>query len=408
MRWVVASKGARDAYQVPLALASAGKLEALVTDWYSPFDRDWFKSLMRFAPVEVESQLRRRYREGLPSGRVRTMPLELARTKLDERSASDRGDNRLGGLAGRMAERAGAGLFSYSYYAHAAFENCRTTLPKLLFQVHPHPRSIRNLLQAEMELVPEARASLLAEVELSMPDDRFAQLCREPSMADACVAASGYTKRTLIENGVGADQVRVIPYGVDLELFSPPVKPREDANVFRVVFAGQMIQRKGLSYLLEAWRRLRLPQAELVIVGRGGSDAGLLAKYEGSFRLESSVSFERLRELYQTSDVCCVPSLVEGFGQVYLESLACGTPVIATPNTGAADFVPEAGAGFIVPIRDIDALSERLAWCHGHRAELAAMRVAARASAEAHTWDAFRRAIVDTVGDLETGEARAA
>ncbi len=402
MKWVVAFKGSRDAYQVPLALAEAGKLEALVTDWYSPFDREWFSRSINLLPALLGAALKRRYQQGLASTMVRSRPLELVRTKLDARRASDAGDNRIGALAGQLAGGQRSGLLSYSYYGHAAFTSpAASRLPKIIFQVHPHPASIRALLSEEMERVPEARASLSGEVELNMPPRRYAQLCEEPLLADMCLAASQYTKNTLVENGIRKDRVRVIPYGVDLEKFYPAPILTSTAAPFRVLFAGQMVQRKGLSYLLEAWRRLALPKAELTLVGRGQMDERLLAKYEGSYRLKVGVSASELKVLFQSSDVCCVPSLVEGFGLVYLESLACGTPVIATPNTGAADLIHDGDGGFIVPIRDVEALMERLEWCYEHRIDLAEMREACRRLAERHTWDAFRHNLVAAVREVE-------
>nr|WP_276510149.1 glycosyltransferase family 4 protein [Longimicrobium terrae] len=220
-------------------------------------------------------------------------------------------------------------------------------------------------------------------------------------MAEHCFVASAFTRRTLVENGVHPDRVTVIPYGVDLERFQPPAAP--PLGPLRVLFVGQMVQRKGLRYLLEAWKRAALPDAELVLAGRGRMDDELLAQYAGLFRLERDAGPDRLRELYQESDICCVPSLAEGFGLVYLESLACGTPVIGTDNTGAADLVRDGQEGFVVPIRDTDALVDRLRWCHANRDELAAMRTLARRRAEEHSWPAFRRALVAGLRALDTG-----
>lgn len=409
MQWVVAFKGSRDAYQVPLALAEGDKLAAFVTDWYSPFDTKWFRGISKLLPARALHPLRKRFRSGLPSRKVHTRPFELLRTKLNVRAASDVGDNRIGVLAGALAADTRAGLLSYSYYAHAAFNHiaARET-PKVIFQVHPHPRSIRNLLSEEIQLNPEGRESLEREIELSLDDKRFAQLSEEPLLAGMCLAASEFTKRTLVENGVSAEKIRVVPYGVDLTRFHPAASNEKSHGSdgasdapFRVLFAGQMIQRKGLSYLLEAWKRLALPHAELILVGRGGADGHLLAKYEGLYQLKVASSVEHLRELYQTSDVCCLPSLIEGFGLVYLEALACGTPIIATPNTGAADMIRDGEEGFIVPIRDTQTLMEKLSWCYENRRELGEMRARARRVAERHTWEAFRGRIRSEIAEFE-------
>ena len=404
MPWVVVHKGARDGYQVPLALAEAGALDALVTDWYSPLDRAWFGGLARLAPASVRGTLARRYREGLPSARVRVYPRDYLMARFED-ARDRRGDAAIGRAAGARARARGAGLLAYSCYADAAFRAYGDgPRPKVIFQVHPHPASLRALFAEEAERVPEAAGSLAREPELSLAPAVYAARCDEAAMADLCVVASDYTRRTLVEQGVDARRVRVVPYGVDVA--GPPPAERDPSDTFRVLFVGQFIQRKGLSYLLEAWRRLALPNAELVLAGRGGSDDALLARYEGAFRpgafrRTGPVSREALRRLYETSDVLCMPSLAEGFGLVYLEALARGTPVIATPNTGAADLVRDGAEGFVVPTRDADALAERLAWCHAHRGELAAMRAPARRLAERHSWAAFRHGVVRALADAE-------
>ncbi|HEX8694173.1 MAG TPA: glycosyltransferase family 4 protein [Longimicrobium sp.] len=403
MRWVVVQAGARDAYQVPLALEEAGLLEALVTDWYSPLDRAWFRALAHLLPGGARARLGRRFRDGVPSRRVEMSLGEMALNAVAGGRPGAR-DHRLGTRAGRLARRRGAGVFSFSYYAYAAFTAAAEGLPRAIHQVHPHPASVRRLLREEMELVPDCVGSMATEEEIRGDETRFRQLCAEPGLADVCLAASRYTASTLVENGVPAERIRVIPYGVDLDFFRPPPAPPE--GPFRVLFVGQMAQRKGLRYLLEAWRRLALPGAELVLAGRGRLDRELLARYEGLFRAEVAVDAERLRELYRTSDVFCMPSLAEGFGLVYLESLACGTPVIGTPNTGAADLVREGREGFVVPLRDVEALAERLLWCHRHRAELREMRAEARRTAERHSWAAFRRSVAGVVRGLDPAGER--
>ena len=388
-RWVVVHNGARDGYQLALALEEAGALEALVTDWYSPLDRAWFRALAPLLPRGARASLARRFRPGLPSRRVRSRPAELARLRLG--GTPHALDLRLGGYAGRLAAQRGAGVFAVSYYAHGAFTAPGAgRLPRLIHQIHPHPGSLRALYLDEMRRVPGA-ASLADEYEVRVEAERFEQLSGEARMADLCVASSGFTARTLAENGVDPARIRVVPYGVDLETLAPSLGRR--SGPFRVLFVGQMVHRKGLAYLLEAWRSLGLAGAELVLAGRGGHDRALLSRYEGSFRLVGDVSPRALRELYRASDVLCVPSLAEGFGLVYLEALACGTPVIGTVNTGAADVVTEGEDGWVVDVRSAEAIAARLRWCHDHRDELAAMRPAARRKAEGFTWERFRRSV---------------
>ena len=410
MRWVVAFNGSRDGYQVAVALQEAHQLERLVTDWYSPFDRAWFRAATRAMPEAAIARLRRRHHPSLPSDRVETLTHLALRDAMRPGRPSDM-DARIGARAGVIARRRAAGLLSYSYYAYHAFRASEgVDLPRVIFQVHPHPASLRTLFIDEMDRVPEARTSLAGEAGLTLTPTHYAEVCEEPRLADLCIASSGYTRRTLIENGVDAERIRVVPYGVDLEWYRPPAEaPR---GPFRVLFVGQMVQRKGLSYLLEAWRRLRLPNAELVLAGHGMADDALLAEAGEGCTIRRAVSRAELRHLYQTSDVFCMPSLAEGFGLVYLEALACGTPVIATPNTGAADLVTPGVDGFVHRIRDVDALAGTLRWLYEHPGERREMRVAARRLAERHGWPAFRDAIRDALGAVDAhrspGAARGA
>jgi glycosyltransferase involved in cell wall biosynthesis len=85
------------------------------------------------------------------------------------------------------------------------------------------------------------------------------------------------------------------------------------------------------------------------------------------------------------------PSLVEGFGLVLLEAMACGIPIITTPNTGGPDIIIDGIEGFIIPIRDVEALKVKIAWCYSHPQELAKMGIAARKKAEQLTWERYRQ-----------------
>ena len=157
-RMVLVQSGARDAYQVALALEEAGLLEELVTDLFWPADRPWAQSVGRRLPVGLQSMLRQRSEARVPSTRVRlcaasglgTMLLDkLPGASLDLRRRMTRfADGRLGRTAGRVARERGAALLSYSYYAADAFTAYGA--PGTLFQLHPHPASMRRLLTDEL------------------------------------------------------------------------------------------------------------------------------------------------------------------------------------------------------------------------------------------------------------------
>jgi glycosyltransferase involved in cell wall biosynthesis len=108
-------------------------------------------------------------------------------------------------------------------------------------------------------------------------------------------------------------------------------------------------------------------------------------------RYLASVPHTQLNQHYINANVFVFPSLVEGFGLVLLEAMACGIPVITTPNTAGPDIITDGVEGFIIPIRDVDALKEKIEWCYGHPAELAEMGRAARRKAEQLTWTRYQQ-----------------
>jgi D-inositol-3-phosphate glycosyltransferase len=170
----------------------------------------------------------------------------------------------------------------------------------------------------------------------------------------------------------------VIPGGVDLERFRP--LPRATArarlglapNSKAVLFVGRIQRLKGLEVLLRAFARLSDLSAELLIVGgRPGSTpesreiarlqhlASRLGIAERT-RFLGAVAHEELPAYYSAADVSVMPSSYESFGLVAVESLACGTPVVATRVGGLRSIVRDGDTGLLVPWRDAELFAERL------------------------------------------------
>lgn len=402
VKWVVVFAGSRDRYEVALSLNESHRLENLITDFYSPLDKPLASAPLQLLP-RVHKALKRRYKPGVSCAKVKWSPLGLITDHLLRRSQAAR-DDRLATMAGAFARKQGCGLLSYSYYGYSSFKTFGINRwPKVLMQVHPHPISVRKILYRDLEISEFGKDSLLGEQELSSDEPRFERLATEPHLADHCIVASNFTARTLIENGVPRDRVHRVPYGADV---GPDEARGKRSSTFRVLFVGQMVQRKGLEYLLKAWKKLRLPNAELVLAGRGRVDSKLLGAFGSQFAYMGDISEAKLEYLYNSSDIFCMPSLVEGFGLVYLEALARGLPIIATPNTGAADIIEDGREGFIVPIRNVEALAEKLEWAYRNRSALHEMRIAARSLAMQYSWTRFRAGIVNVLQRIEAEENR--
>ena len=177
--------------------------------------------------------------------------------------------------------------------------------------------------------------------------------------ADLVVCASSFTKHTLVEAGANPDLCAVIPYGVILPALSDD-KPLRDR--FEALFVGSGIQRKGLHHLVRAWSAAKLPSGSRLTLVCRNIDAGITTDMgtNDSIRILNRVSEAELAALYQSSSLFVMPSLIEGFGQVFLEALAAGCPVMGTTNTCLPDLGGEDNGIFLTPVGEVEQLVAHL------------------------------------------------
>ncbi len=404
---VVALAGARDHYQLPLALAEGDLLDSLITDLYLPLDVAWVRQIIR---GNFRQLAYKRYQAGLKSQQVTSLLSAFGASLISQAYSRalprfNRTKDTLLGRAtrARAIERRSA-IFTYSYYARSAFAQPFDELPyRFLFQVHPNTYGARRLLSEELSLVPQGAASLRREYELSLSDEQYAEFAQETASANGLVVASSFTAQMLVNEGIPRERIFVTPYGVDLTRFSPRQSAPDPTQPLTIMFLGQLVQRKGLSYLLEAIRLLKTRQVRLLLCGHGFVDHDLLSYYaDVPQELHLGRPYSEVLDLMRGSDVFVFPSLLEGFGLVLLESMACGVPIIASTNTVAPDLIDQGKQGFIVPIRSPETIAERLDWAIDHRAELAAMGNAAAARAQRFTWEHFREQVRNAYGAMIT------
>ncbi|MEG9436501.1 glycosyltransferase family 4 protein [Edaphobacter sp. HDX4] len=309
----------------------------------------------------------------------------------------------LGRHAGRLARRANANLLTYSYYAYDAFREYGE--PGMLFQLHPHPDTMKRILTEELETHPDCASSLQQEWELSLPEKDFKHLVLEPTMASHILVASSFTKASLVEHGISPARISVVPYGVDLERFKPTEsRSATKGTKLNLLFVGRINQRKGVKYLLQALELLNRDDVHVTICGRVVDDLKLFENFSSQVTIRPSVITEELIEAYQTADLFVFPSVAEGFGQVLLEAMACGLPILSTTRTAAPDLIEDGVQGFVVEPRRPDLLAQHIEWAIGHREELASMGRKARLRAEHFTWSQFRARVADVVSEFVASE----
>lgn len=173
-------------------------------------------------------------------------------------------------------------------------------------------------------------------------------------------------------NSYYPDNYRIIPNGIDVELFSDvslrPIDQFDDGKI-NILFVGRLEKRKGFKYLLQAFSRVKkvIPEARLIVIGAyGKEDKKPFMRYNQKHRLHDVkfigyVSEEDLPCYYRTCHVFCAPSIgFESFGIVLLEAMAAGKPIVASSIEGYRSVLEHGREGLLVPPENRRSLAEAL------------------------------------------------
>lgn len=228
---------------------------------------------------------------------------------------------------------------------------------------------------------------------------------------DAIVASTVVERDEITElYGVAHSKIKVVPPGVDLDLFKPSDKTQArralniaaDARV--VLFVGRMEPLKGIDILMRAVNLLRArASARLLIVGGGQEDDAELLRLKAlaaQLRIQDMVTFtgaveqERLPAYYNAADVMAMPSYYESFGLAALEAMACATPVVASKVGGLQTFIEHGSAGYLIPRQCPEPFAHAIDTLLANPALANAMGSAARRKASKMSWDRTAKAML--------------
>jgi len=346
--------------------------------------------------------------DGLPETRVRRLRLTAAAEvaaqvcRVPAASIYDVFDRRYGEFAAQEARRLRSDLFMYSSYAHEAFTAQFLHTPrKILFQYHPHYEIERSILESDRKASKKLDIVFRGKPDNLIASQRGSRKCGDAAwqIADHIICASGFTKDSLVEVGADPAKITVVPYGVDFESAQASDETCQLDEGFHALFVGSGLQRKGLHHLMLAWRSARLPTgARLTVVARV-VDPGLIPLLQTTrgVHYRRGVAAPELRRLYRTATVFVMPSLVEGFGQVYLEALARGLPVVGTRNTCLADIGGEEHGIFLTTPGNIDELVALLELLAVQLDNNTTIRQSAARRARQYTWPKFRSSMRELI-----------
>ena len=184
----------------------------------------------------------------------------------------------------------------------------------------------------------------------------------EYAEADIITVPSTFAYRSFINEGISAEKLRLLPYGVDVLRFQPVAEPA--VGQFNILYVGAMSLQKGIQYLVQAYQQINHPNKSLTFVGAPSQELIQMLKMRNLWTEDTKVLGHvpqtELKNIMSRSHVMVLPSVQDGFGMVMAQAMACACPVIASFNTGGEDLFTDGDEGYIVPIRDVNALVTRL------------------------------------------------
>jgi len=214
---------------------------------------------------------------------------------------------------------------------------------------------------------------------------------------------SVFVKNTFLEYGIPKTKLLVNPYGSSIHFKKTPGH-FADSN-FRIVYVGSLLIRKGLSYLFQALEMLDIPsdKYEAWFIGKIDDEMkDTVARYNhDNWTFWGHINHYDLPKYLSACDIAVAPSIEDGFGMVISQLLACGVPVITTPNMGGKDILEDANNGYIVPIRDPVDIARKIQRLYEDRELLQSMKNAAGATKNRGLlWKDYGQRYVQTLDDL--------
>lgn len=220
----------------------------------------------------------------------------------------------------------------------------------------------------------------------------------EIEAADYVLIPSEVVQRTFLEQGVPAEKLIQIPFGVDVQRFRPATGARRGNEPFRALFVGNVSILKGVPHLLAAWEALNWKDAELWLVGRDSLPHEIWQNFGNLPGLCRRGYVADPVALFQKADVFAFPSLTEGSALVTYEAMACGLPLVTTANAGSV--ARHGREGFIIPPNDADALAKRLEQLRADVNQRQQMGANARLRAEQFSWERYQESLVAAFRDV--------
>lgn len=407
----MAQLGARMHYAVPALLERAGMLGHFYTDSYMGRGSAWYVLALAanlvpqgWRPQSLRRLLSRR-KDTLPPGKVTAFNLFGLSYVLAQKRAGNAGELKNAGsrYGRRFCELISwkgfkdvNGIYTFESAALPLFLRAGKLGITKILEKYSAPLSL------DYELVSEEHR-LWAGWEPPYPSravfqERIDCDQAEWDAADAIICPSGFVADGMISLGVPPEKLYQVPYGVETATFAVRREPWDGRRPLRLLFLGGISLRKGAQYVYKAVKNLGGRQVVCRMVGPVSIREPYRELLRTQAELTGQIARSEVRRHYEWADLFVFPSICEGSATVVYEALSAGLPVITTPNAGSV--VRDGVDGFIVPIRDAEALAAKIELLATAPELLAHLARNARERAAEFTWEKYGERLTQALNKI--------
>lgn len=285
------------------------------------------------------------------------------------------------------------GVYCFPFGALPIFIEAKKRGIKCFYeQTTGYYKELKNITNKEKDRNPEWASSIKIYEE---PQNILDKLDKELELADQIIVASTYIKKTLLKYHFPENKISIIPYGF------PNIHKKDYRDLnnkkIKILYAGNMSQLKGLSYMFEAVEYFS-DKIELHLVGSiAERNCKILMESIQKHIYLGSISHNKLLEEMRNVDLLIFPSLCDGFGMVISEAMSQGTPVIATYNSGGPDIINHGENGWLIPSADANAIKDIISYIIKNPNEIKRVGMNALATASKRPWIKYEEEVTNFI-----------
>lgn len=181
------------------------------------------------------------------------------------------------------------------------------------------------------------------------------------------IVINEHTKNLLLKSGINEKKIEIIPPGIDSSRFKHVSLEKKDLNILEILSVGWLVKRKGYDLVIRAIKEVTRENKNIIlrIIG-DGPEINRLRKLTNELNIEKFIIFEgripheKIQKYYQKADIFVSMTRDETWGQMYLEAMSCGLPVITTKNIGANETIRDGHVGYLLEQEDYKSLAEKI------------------------------------------------